>query len=246
MSPPPDGKRQVREQNGGIHNRGQNFPRLHFGLGNQDVIGNIEVIWPNGNRQVFTDVQADQVIKLVQGRPAIDTLFRYEPETPNFDIQGTSGNDKLRGTKFNNVIEGLAGNDNLKGLRGNDRLIGGIGNDTLVGGTGQDTLQGGAGVDRFDYITRGQGGDRIEDFMAGVDKIRVSSRGFKSELTAGILPASRFVLGSQATDANDRFIYNQNQGRLWFDPDGTGNKQATLITTLNNQTNLNARDILVM
>jgi Ca2+-binding RTX toxin-like protein len=242
----PDRKRQVREQNGGVHNRGQNFSRLHFGLGDQDVISRIEVIWPNGNRQVFNNVQADRVIKLVQGSRTIDTLFTYEPNTPNFDITGTLGNDKIRGTEFDNVIEGLAGNDDIKGLSGDDRLLGGPGNDVLTGGTGRDTLNGGSGNDRFDYITPGQGGDRIEDFLPGTDEIGISANGFKSGLEEGLLTVDRFVLGSQASDASDRFIYNRSEGRLWFDPDGNGNQRATLIATLDNQANLTASSIRVI
>ena len=127
----PNGQRQVREQNGGIHNRGQNFDRLHFGLGNAERIQSIEVIWPDGTSQTFNNVAANRVIQITQNRNTIATLFNYEPEAPDLDLRGTTGDDRLQGSEFNNRIEGLAGNDTLKGLKGRDTLIGGNGDDYI-------------------------------------------------------------------------------------------------------------------
>ena len=40
--------------------------RVHFGLGEADVIDKIELWWPTGVRQVLTHVQADQVLTIVE------------------------------------------------------------------------------------------------------------------------------------------------------------------------------------
>ncbi|NJN23203.1 MAG: cartilage acidic protein [Acaryochloridaceae cyanobacterium RL_2_7] len=153
----PDGQRQVREQNGGIHNRGQNFDRIHFGLGEAERIQSIEVIWPDGASQTFTNVEANRVIQITQNRNNIATLFNYDSEVPDLNLRGTTGDDRLLGSEFNNQIEGLAGNDTLKGFKGRDTLIGGTGNDYIVGGGGRDVLIGGAGRDEFVFTSRGQG-----------------------------------------------------------------------------------------
>ncbi len=42
--------------------------RVHFGLGDAAVAGTIEVLWPRGIRQVLTDVKADQILTITQGR----------------------------------------------------------------------------------------------------------------------------------------------------------------------------------
>jgi hypothetical protein len=42
--------------------------RVHFGLGNAATIGKIELSWPTGVRQVLTNVTADQVLTIVEGR----------------------------------------------------------------------------------------------------------------------------------------------------------------------------------
>ncbi len=41
-------------------------PRLHFGLGSAGRVESIEVVWPDGSKQVRRDVPADRLIKIVQ------------------------------------------------------------------------------------------------------------------------------------------------------------------------------------
>lgn len=38
--------------------------RLHFGLGSEKSVASMEVQWPNGTVQTFTDIAADQILKL--------------------------------------------------------------------------------------------------------------------------------------------------------------------------------------
>jgi hypothetical protein len=40
--------------------------RMHFGLGTADSIGEIEIRWPSGIRQLIKDVKADQVVKITE------------------------------------------------------------------------------------------------------------------------------------------------------------------------------------
>lgn len=58
------GVTQVRVQDGGIHYRGQNFQRIHFGLGANRYIDHIEIRWPSGIVQAITGVKADQILHI--------------------------------------------------------------------------------------------------------------------------------------------------------------------------------------
>jgi hypothetical protein len=43
--------------------------RVHFGLGDDAVIDRIELAWPSGVKQTLTNVKADQVLTVTEGRP---------------------------------------------------------------------------------------------------------------------------------------------------------------------------------
>ena len=61
-----EGVTQLREQDGGIHYRGQDHQRIHFGLGSNTMVDELTVRWPNGNMQVLQNVPADQIIEVVE------------------------------------------------------------------------------------------------------------------------------------------------------------------------------------
>jgi len=48
--------------------------RLHFGLGMRTTVDSIEVRWPNGGVQRFSEVAANSFITIVEGAPSIQTL----------------------------------------------------------------------------------------------------------------------------------------------------------------------------
>ena len=134
----------------------------------------------------------------------------------------------------------------LTGRQGRDYIIGGSQDDILTGGSGQDTLIGGAESDIFLYPTLNDGSDVIEDFQSGTDFLRVSAFGFGGGLTAGqSLGARQFTIGDSATDSSDRFIYNSNNGNLFFDGDGTGSNNQLLIATFTSKPELVSNDIFV-
>jgi enediyne biosynthesis protein E4 len=43
-------------------------PRLHAGLGKYDKVETIEVQWPNGKKEVYSNISADQYITISQGK----------------------------------------------------------------------------------------------------------------------------------------------------------------------------------
>jgi hypothetical protein len=63
------GVSQLRTQDNGMHDRAQNFRRLHFGLGPNASADDVVVEWPSGRVQRLTDVRADQVLVVVEEGP---------------------------------------------------------------------------------------------------------------------------------------------------------------------------------
>jgi len=62
---------QVREIAGGSSYLSQSDFRVHFGLGASRRMDSVEVTWPNGGRQAFKDVNADQFYEIVEGNPTL-------------------------------------------------------------------------------------------------------------------------------------------------------------------------------
>jgi uncharacterized repeat protein (TIGR01451 family) len=162
-------------------------------------------------------------------------------------IDSSAGDEILFGTSESDNIHGDIGNDIIDGLAGDDTLDGGDGNDILRGGLGHDNLIGGAGDDNFHFASPDEGVDTITDFnSAEGDRLVVSVVGFGGGLTANaVLEESQFVLGTEAADESDRFIYDQTTGNLFFDPDGTGDAPKQQIATLTGVPELSAADIFV-
>ena len=142
-----------------------------------------------------------------------------------FDVVrlGTSGDDTVdeSGSCDAYYINAGGGNDNLRGGDANDVLVGGAGNDTLNGDRGSDQLLGGGGQDTFVFSTRPGFGivDTILDFNAADDTIRLDNDVFYG-LPQGTLAPGAFASFGAAGEADDRIIYNQTTGELFFDVDG--------------------------
>ena len=58
------GVTQVRIQDGGIHNRGQNHSRLHFGLANNTRVEKISIHWPSGTVQELSSIAVDRIMRI--------------------------------------------------------------------------------------------------------------------------------------------------------------------------------------
>jgi Ca2+-binding RTX toxin-like protein len=148
----------------------------------------------------------------------------------NDTLSGNGGADKLEGWSGNDQLNGGAGNDTLNGGGGLDSLDGGSGLDILAGKGGQDTLTGGLNADKFVFDTAlgATNVDTITDFkVSGADKILLDDDIFSrlgvTGTAAGVtLAAGRLQLGTVALEANDRIIYDQTSGALYYDSDGTG------------------------
>src|SRR5918994_4286791 len=172
-------------------------------------------------------------------------------------FNGTEGNDTLIGGAAADDLHGFGGNDFMQGGDGADTVLGDGGNDTLGGnagndwvrgGTGNDQVSGGGGQDSFAFHDFGAtNADVLTDFAGNWDNIHLDISAFTALGTTGRFVAgdARFRLGAAAQDADDRIIYNQATGQLWYDADGNGAGAAQLIATLSNRGAMNATDIFV-
>ena len=187
-----------------------------------------------------------------QFAPAAVTVALGEPEMGGTASDGDGGTDSLFnlenaiGSEFDDNLTANSGNNSLTGRGGNDAIAGGSGDDFLTGSTGADILTGGEGSDQFVYLNPNEGGDTITDFVVGTDKIAAVASGFGGELSAGELPESSFVMGSAATNSEQRFVFNDASSELFFDADGSGAASQQLIATLDGVSNLSAGDILLL
>ncbi|MBD2204306.1 cadherin-like domain-containing protein [Calothrix sp. FACHB-1219] len=214
------------------------------GTNRDDIIlglaGNDTLKGGNGNDTLYGGQGQDNI----QGENNNDILYGDD----NSDtLSGGLGNDTLYGGSGNDQLQGGDDNDNLYGNDGKDKLLGGNGNDLLVGGQGQDTVTGGAGNDSF-YLTRNSVGefDKLTDFLPTVDTIVISKSEFGLSQVLGTLDPSLFRLGTKATAASDRFIYDISKGNLFFDADGIGGTAQIQIAQLTNKVALTSGDITLI
>jgi Ca2+-binding RTX toxin-like protein len=168
------------------------------------------------------------------------------------------------------TLNGGGGNDTLLGGNQNDYLYGGNGNDSLGGGAGTDTLIGGAGSDSFYYANAGEGADagadaintspdQIGDFRPNEgDKLVFRRAGF-SNLAAdpnnpnaisfeGFAPVNTIYVNSPGLGrpTTPVIFYQIQDGRLGFDPDGSGPTAGVTLAILNNAPRISGSDILLI
>jgi Ca2+-binding RTX toxin-like protein len=142
---------------------------------------------------------------------------------------GTSKGDKLTGSSGNDRIEGKGGNDTIWGKSGNDILVGSSGRDCFT----FDTKLGASNI------------DVILNFNVKDDTIRLNDTVF-TKLKSGKLSPEGFVVGPKALDEQDRIIYNNKTGGLFYDPDGSGQARAIQFAKIDAGLKLTAADFLII
>ncbi|MFC7499609.1 beta strand repeat-containing protein [Enterovirga sp. GCM10030262] len=195
------------------------------GLGGAD-----QMVGAAGNDTYYVDNVGDVVVETAgAGRDVVRSTasFTLGAHVENLILTGPAlsgtGNDLA------NSLTGNAGANVLNGGGANDRLTGGGGNDELFGGAGNDSLSGGGGSDKFFFdAALGAGNvDRIVSFT-GNDSIQLDRDIFAAIVTDGVLSADAFNLGKRAEDADDRIVYDEAMGRIFYDADGSGAGAAVL------------------
>lgn len=142
---------------------------------------------------------------------------------------GNNGVNTLTGTNYADILQGQRGNDTLIGNAGNDTLYGGIGRDRLTGGSGRDVFV----FDSTPNTTTNR--DTLTDFSVTDDTLQFSKAIFAALAGSGSLPSTQFRSGAgivSAADSDDRFVYNNSTGALYYDADGTGSSQAVVVAVI--------------
>jgi Ca2+-binding RTX toxin-like protein len=173
--------------------------------------------------------------------------------TDNLTLVGGTGDLNATGNYQANVLTGNEGANLLSGAGGNDTLSGGAGNDMLRGGVNHDRLTGGAGSDSFVFQEAPSGpvnSDVITDFASGTDRLLLDNA-FFTALGQGDFAVgdARFWAAPGASaghDADDRLIYNTNNGALYYDSNGSALGGVQLVTMLELHPTLAAEDITVI
>jgi Ca2+-binding RTX toxin-like protein len=155
----------------------------------------------------------------------------------------------LTGNEVAQSLTGNAGRNTILGLDGKDVLKGGAGNDRLYGGLLADTMTGGTGRDIFAFDTKANGKtsvDRILDFRSVDDVFSLDNAAFTRIGSNGKLKTDAFHLGKRAGDREDRIIYDQATGSLFYDADGTGASAQIKIAILTNKAKVALSDFQVI
>jgi Ca2+-binding RTX toxin-like protein len=188
-----------------------------------------------GNDTYAVDNAGDRVFE-ARGQ-GVDTIIAtgsftlaagQEIETLRFGTTGTTVLT-LRGNEFGQTLIGNGGANALDGALGNDILTGGKGGDSFLFATKLGT----ANV------------DRITDF-AVEDTVQLAKSVFAA-LGAGTLAGTAFKnISKAAADADDRILYKQSTGELFYDADGSGKAAAVKFAMFDNKAALTASDFFVV
>ena len=222
----------------------------------------------NGLRNVITGNDQDNIldggknVDTLVGGDGNDTYLLRAPGDNAVELEG-GGIDTVRAfrsiqldanvenlyiqTLRNDAGEGVPGVNGI-GNELNNTIVGNPCDNSIIGREGRDTLRGQAGADSFvfDRALAPDNVDRIIDFNVNEadegDKLMMKQTVFAG-VVKGILSADAFVAGTAALDADDRFIFDQTSGQLWFDIDGTGAQDQQLIATFEQNALVTASDI---
>ncbi|MCA0433612.1 MAG: M10 family metallopeptidase C-terminal domain-containing protein [Proteobacteria bacterium] len=195
-----------------------------YGYGGNDLLdggaGNDTMYGGTGNDTYIVNSSRDVVVEGANaGTDTVRTSLAAYTLGANVENLVFTGSSAFRGTG-----NGLA-----------NTIKGGANADTLNGLGGADVLWGGAGKDSFNFTTAlsDSNVDRIMDFNTAQDTIRLENAIFTALTRTGALATGAFNLGSSASEADDRILFDQATGHLYYDADGFGGTDAVKFATIN-------------
>jgi hypothetical protein len=149
----------------------------------------------------------------------------------------------------NNTVQATGAGAGLTVHGQNNHLSGSGGGDQfLLVGTGDET---GNGFQNKFVLSTSPGatsGVTVSNFQSGSDQIDVGilTLQISDLIPSALISPSQFSVGSAASTPAQRFVYDQTPGNLFFDPDGSGPAQPTLIGHFTPGTAMAAQDIFVV
>jgi Ca2+-binding RTX toxin-like protein len=206
---------------------------LHGGTGIDEMTGGV------GNDTYYVDVAGDLVIEASGGGTAdrVYTTIDYSlvADVEQLYASGT-GSINLTGNALANTIYGNGGANRING------------------DLGKDVLKGGAGKDTFIFSTKlsSSNVDKISDYNVTSDTVWLDNAIFTklgstgSEASPKLLSSSNFTIGPKAKDKTDYVVYDNANGYLYYDADGSGSGKAVLIATLSKNLKMTSGDFYVI
>ena len=195
----------------------------------------------------FQKYYATRTIVDTGGIDTLDLSWASRKQTINLNAEEFSSVDGVKGNlgiARDTVIEVAIGG------RSADRIIGNEAANALFGNGGNDNLTGGGGQDFFVFDTKASGKnvDTIVDFVVVDDTIGINNKVFTKIIGDGALSFDAFVknVTGTAEDAEDRLIYDQDDGRLIYDSNGNAQGGAVVIARLGTFLALDYHDFLVI
>jgi Ca2+-binding RTX toxin-like protein len=228
-----------RDTTNALRLTGNEFGNTIYGNAGANVLdggGGSDTLYGMGGNDSYIVDNLDSVIESAGG--GFDTVYAFgsftltagsEIETLTVYDRATTNALNLVGNEFANTIYGNAGANVIDGKAGADTIY-------LMGGT--DTVL-------FSTSLGGGNVDAVIGFTSGDDRIQLVSATFAG-LPTGALASGAFFAGTAAHDADDRIIYDQATGQLYFDADGNGSGAAVLFATFSPGTNLSAGDFQII
>ena len=176
--------------------------------------------------------------------------------TINGTVAANFGDIIINHGKINGTVALVSGNDYFNGTGGtagyigsglgNDRIIAGKGNVFVLLGGGNCTVTGGPGHDQFFFdAPLASQIEKITNFNVSRDRIELSVLDYAVGPVGHALAPAEFHIGSHATSASQRIIYNATNGFLFYDPDGNGPMPRIHFGTLSHDLNLTHGDFLI-
>lgn len=184
----------------------------------------------------WTQVSTAQLAKLGEGEYARGNIanaltFQGSNRSLIENATGGTGSDVIIGNAAANILKGGSGNDRLYGLEGNDTLSGGAGRDIFVFSKKPSA--------KSNY-------DRILDYSVADDTIYLENAVFTKLGSPDKLSTAAFWIGAKAHDPSDRILYDNVQGGLYYDADGTGKTASVAIAQLSKNLKMTAAEFVIV
>ena len=193
---------------------GNNGDNILKGGGGTDLLtgrGGNDVYWVDGSEDDIVELAGQGVDEVwTSGNYALNAGADVEVLRTTNDFGVTD--IRLTGNSSGNIVRGNAGDN---------RINGGDGNDELTGLGGEDIFLFGFGA----ALNEATNVDVVTDFEVNNDTIWLDPTVFTA-IGAGALSGDAFVTGVAAQDAEDRIIYDDDTGALYYDSDGLGGADA--------------------
>ncbi|MCB1487561.1 MAG: hypothetical protein KDJ88_08890 [Bauldia sp.] len=178
----------------------------------------------------------------------LDAVYGSSAKWHNYIPKMFGGPDGILGSFNDDKLYGFKGRDKMIGYGGDDELHGGKGNDILKGYTGNDAFVFDAKLSAKNNVDTIRDWDYLQNKGGGTDSIWLDSNiftAFKGMEGEGI-SSKNFVVGKNATTADQHLIFREAKQKLYYDADGAGGDSKVLFAKFTGQHDISYGDFLIV